>query len=222
MKLYKYIPSKYLDKVLSDGALLFRSLSYFQDFEEQKVRGDQYEGKLKYTGGDKGLRINNETTGKSFDLSASFISSADSENIFIFSLSSEFSKNLAQEFNSEACIEFSNLSQLISKLKSAVKRRKSIKPNRLFHGPVTYYADDEAPIITWAFPDQIAMRKMQMYSHQQEYRFMFSLANALDFEKTTQELKLGPDKTKIRTTPYPEKLIKIGNIRKICEIHKFT
>ncbi|MAE01489.1 MAG: hypothetical protein CMK66_02730 [Pseudoalteromonas sp.] len=62
MKLYKYLPREYLDSVLNDGAFLFRSLSYFQDYEDSEIRGDKFEGINKYNGKD-GLEINNLSTG---------------------------------------------------------------------------------------------------------------------------------------------------------------
>ncbi len=50
MLIYKYLPSKYLNEFLDEGLFLFRSLSYFQDYEDDKVRGDEYEGTLNIQG----------------------------------------------------------------------------------------------------------------------------------------------------------------------------
>lgn len=39
--LFKYFPSHHLNAFVERGELLFRSLSYFRNYEELKVRGDR-------------------------------------------------------------------------------------------------------------------------------------------------------------------------------------
>jgi len=221
MKLYKYLPSQYLDNVIIKGEFLFRSLSYFRDFEDQQVRGDIHEGTLKYAG-DRGLEINNITTGASSKENWIFKSKVDAENIFIFSTSSKLSSELAKEFKSDVCIEFTNVGQIISKLSNAVKRRKSIKPNKLYHGHVNYYSGDNPPGIDWAFPKRISNRKLGYFSQQEEYRFQFSLLDALVFGNTTQEVQMGVESKIYRKMEHPGMTLKIGNIKKWCKVHEFT
>lgn len=219
MKLYKYLPRKYLSSVLNEGAFLFRSLSYFQDYEDELIRGDEYEGILKHEKSD-GIEINNLSTGRTSKEPWKFISKVDSENIFIFCTSMTLSHDLAKEFKSDICIEFLKPANVISKLHSAVSRRKRIKPNKLFHSKVEYYGEEEAPGIRWAFPNEIAMRKLNAFTAQEEYRFMFSLNGALDFGKTSQELKIGENHKSQRDNPYPEHVLKIGNIKINIDTHR--
>jgi len=80
MKLYKYISSKYLDDFINKGIVLFRSLSYFKDYEDKQIRGDNLEGTLKYEPSD-GLVINNLTTGKTFKHKGSFESTTKNNDI---------------------------------------------------------------------------------------------------------------------------------------------
>jgi len=221
VKLYKYLPSKYLDNVTMKGEFLFRSLSYFRDFEDEQVRGDVYEGAQKYTG-DGGLEINNVTTGISSKENWIFKSKVDTDNIFIFSTSSKLCPELAKEFKSDVCIEFTNAGQIISKLSYAIKRRKSVKPNKLLHGHVNYYKEDSPPGIDWAFPDKISNSKLDYFSQQEEYRFQFSLLDALAFGNTTQEIQMGIEPKRHRKNEYPELTLKIGNIKKWCKVHEFT
>ncbi len=200
---------------------MFRSLSYYQDYEDELIRGDQYEGTLKYTGSN-GLKINNLTTGGSFKAPWSFVSQVDVENVFVFCVSNKLCPDLAREFKSDVCIEIVNPSNVISKLHGAVRLRKKIKPNKLFHGKVDYYRAEDAPGKKWAFPNEIAMRKLKIFSEQSEYRFSFSLNGALDFGKVSQEIRIGEKVKKHRLHPYPEHVLKIGDIRKWCKIHEFT
>lgn len=123
LKLYKYLPSKHIDSVLIEGAILFRSLSYFQDYEDDLFRGDKYDGILKYTGSN-GLEINNLTTGESFNAPWRLESKVDAENIFVFCTSNKLSPDLAKEFNADVCIEILRPDLFTSKLHSAVSRRK--------------------------------------------------------------------------------------------------
>lgn len=220
MKLYKYLPSQYLDNVLK-GEFLFRSLSYFCDFEDEQIRGDVFEGTQKYTG-DGGLDIHNVETGISSKEKWIFKSKVDAENIFIFSTSSKLCPDLAKQFNSDVCIEFTNAGQIISKLSNAVKRRKSIKPNKLHHGHVKYYKEDNVPGTDWAFPIRISNSKLDYFSQQEEYRFQFSLLGALAFGNTTQEIQMGTDSIQYPKTEHHEMTLKIGNIKKWCDVHEFT
>ena len=221
MKLYKYLPRKYLDLFLKEGAFLFRSLSYFRDYEDNQVRGDKYEGVLKHSK-EEGLEINNLSSGITSKSKVSFESAVDAENIFIFCTSLKLCPELAAEFKSDICVEIMRPEKIASGLHSAIARRKKVNPNRLFHGEVKYYKEDEAPGITWAFPDRISMRKLCYFQGQEEYRYMFSLNGALGFNETEQKLRVRDLEQNERNSPYSEHKLKIGNISKWCTVHEFT
>lgn len=204
-----------------EGVFLFRALSYFQDYEDDLVRGDKYEGVLKHSRSE-GIRINNLTTGQSFNAPWYFESKVDAENVFVFCASKKLCWDLGKEFKSDVCVELTNLEQIIIKLQSAVRKNKKIKPNKLFHQGVEYYSEEDAPGIKWAFPEEIAMRKLSDFADQEEYRFAFSLNGALEFSRTSQELRIGKKLKVQRSAPYPEFVLKIGNIAKWCKIHELT
>lgn len=221
VKIYKYLPREYLNSVLNDGAFLFRSLSYFQDYEDSEIRGDQFEGINKYNRKD-GLEINNLTTGSKVKENWTFKSMVDAENIFIFSTSTKLSAELAKEFKSDVCIEFTDMGKIINGIRKAVERRKSIKPNKLMVCDINYYHESDSPGINWAFPEKITFRKLECFARQNEYRFAFSKLNALKFGNTKQEIEMATTNKVERVHPYPEYLLKIGNIRKYCVVHEFT
>lgn len=93
--LYKYIPTKYVDEFVKNGAILFRSLSYFRDYEDAQVRGDEFEGTKLYSP-PQGLEITNVTTQEKSVLAQSFESTANEDDIFVFCLSNVFSAGLAK------------------------------------------------------------------------------------------------------------------------------
>ena len=221
LKLYKYLPSQFLNTLVLEGKFLFRTLSYFQDFEDSEVRGDTYEGIHKYAKV-KGIEINNISRGEDSKEQWTFKSKVRSEEIFIFSTSTVKSRMLAEEFGSDVCVEFTNFGEVLRRLNMAVRLRKKIKPNKLFSGSVRYYSESEAPGIDWAFPERIASRKLEQFSRQQEHRLMYSLNNALEYGHTTQELEISPSSGLRAESVHKEMILKVGNISKWCKIHEFA
>ena len=102
--LFKYLPSKYLEAFVNRGELLFRSLSYFRNYEELQVRGDRQEGKRLFNP-TQGLEITKAETGEKLLLPWSFEASVKERDIYVFCLSLNRTLELAKEFNTDACIE---------------------------------------------------------------------------------------------------------------------
>ena len=73
--LYKYYSDRKWAEAFLDGELLFRSLSYFRDYEDKKVRGDQNEGTAIFRP-EGGLIVHNQTQGKTFTLPRHAVESA--------------------------------------------------------------------------------------------------------------------------------------------------
>ena len=67
-RLYKYFSDRKWANAFLDGEILFRSLSYFRDYEDKNVRGDEKEGTAVYRP-KEGLVITNHTQGTTFTLS---------------------------------------------------------------------------------------------------------------------------------------------------------
>lgn len=206
--------------MLHDGAVLFRTLSYFRDYEDAQVRGDEFEGTRLYRS-TKGLEGTLASTQERIVLPQSFESSAQEDDIFIFCLSTILSEKLATQFNSNFCVEIRNPAMFISKIRDALSRRPSIKNKTLVHANVKYYEPDEPPIVDWALPERIAMSKLEPFRPQQEYRIAFSVNDAFQVGNTRQRLVApGALRTK-EVTAYPEHRFKLGSISKICRVHRF-
>ncbi len=65
--LYKYFSERKWAEAFINGEVLFRSLSYFRDYEDNNVREDQNEGTSIFRP-EGGLIINNLTQGTTFTL----------------------------------------------------------------------------------------------------------------------------------------------------------
>lgn len=82
--LYKYFTERKWAEAFLDGAVLFRSLAYFHDYEDQNVRSDRNEGTAIYRPQD-GLVIHNQTQEKTFRWADSaFEATANQEEILAY------------------------------------------------------------------------------------------------------------------------------------------
>ena len=218
--LFKYLPSEYVYSFINEGKILFRSLSYFQNYEDN-ARGDEFEGTRRHRPKD-GLTITLSDTEEKIVLPHTLEASVNNtDDIFVFCLSEIYSENLALKFNANAYIEILNPGRFIGGIRQALQRRPSIKNKTPIHGKVKYYTLDEDVITDWALPEKIAMSKLIHYSPQNEYRIAYSLNNA--FEVGNTQLRLGEfkDENLQVSKIYPEQPLKIGCIDRICKVHYF-
>ncbi len=217
--LFKYLPAQYLDAFMGRGELLFRSLSYFRNYEELEVRGDQHEGRRLYSP-PQGLEINNLTTGEKIRLPGAFESSVQDREIFVFCLSQERSAELARDFNTDVCVEIHNPTALLAKVRSALMLRKWIKNARLLHGAVTYYSPEEAPFAEWAVPERMVLQKTTRFTQQHEYRLAFARGDALNLNNVATQITATPGAIQPTLAGHPEHFLRLGNIAKLCTVHR--
>lgn len=219
--IYKYIPAQYVVNFLR-GEILFRSLSYFRDLEDEqkKVRGDKYEGTWLHHK-PEGLDLTLNNAPQPTNLQGSFESRAKSDDIFVFCLSTVLSADLACDFGTTICIEIRNPALLIGGVRSALQRRPSVKNKTLLHDPVRYYHAGENVGVEWALPDHITMSKTEDYGWQQEYRLAFAINNAFAVGATEQAFVFPNGVWERPPSSYPEKLLKVGDLRRCCTVWQF-
>jgi hypothetical protein len=210
--LYKYFSErKYADAFL-DGQMLFRSLAYFRD-NEDNVRGDEYEGTSKLLP-EGGLVVHNQTQGTTFTLPMAFESSVKAHEIFVYCVSQTLSAYIAKEFNAVSCVEITKIAMLCARIQAALPSTATFRARR-----VDYYPQTQSGNPRWALPDDIATSKLDHWASQDEYRFIFSLTDALAFE--TVELRLIDRKN--RPAPKPEEhlshLLTVRSLWDICILH---
>jgi len=199
-----------------NGKLLFRSLSYFRECEDA-ARGDQFEGTSKFRPSG-GLLGTNHTQRKRFTLADhSLESSVNAGEIFVFCTSRTFDACLWREFNAVTCVEITRIAALCSRIQAALPHDAVFTAKR-----VQYYPETEAGSTRWALPDVIATSKLERWEKQDEYRFMFSLTDALSFEKV--QVRLVHDSYK--RTPNRQKheayLLDVGSLHDICRFRELS
>ena len=195
--------------------MLFRSLSYFRDYEDESVRKDKNEGTSVYRPSE-GLFITNQTKGTTFTLPGyAFESAANPEEVFVFCASRSLNDELRARFEAVACVEISKVRTFCERIKRALPANASFRAGR-----VDYYDDGEGPGARWALPDQIAMSKFKSYEWQREFRLLFCLTDALTFEKGATRLVKGEVKAQIAEhRQYP---VNAGSLQDICRVHEFV
>jgi hypothetical protein len=216
--LFKFLPSKYLEPLVGRGELLFRSLSYFRNYEELQVRGDRHEGKRLFSPS-PGLEVTKTETGEKLLLPWSFEASVKDREIFVFCMTLRRTKELADEFKTDACVEILDPVALISKIRSALVLRRWVKHARLLHGAVDYYSPAEPPLAEWAVPERMVMRKTTDYTHQSEYRFAFGRGDALKVNNVETQITATPGQSTPTLEGHPEHVLKVGSLERICRVH---
>ena len=218
--LYRYFSERRWADEFLDGKMRFRSLAYFRDYEneseDEKVRKDDKEGNLVF-GAPEGLLIINQTQGTSGVHPGFRMESRTKQTeIFVLCASTYFSKELRDRFGAVVCVEILKIAAFCRRIQQALPQNATI-----FAGKVIYYDPSQGPEERWALPDLIARSKFKSYVWQREYRFLFSLTDALAFENATYQLVRG----NLREAPKPEEHldfpVQTKSLRDICRIREF-
>jgi len=210
--LYKYFSELKYAEAFLDGEMLFRSLAYFRDSEDA-VRGDEYEGTSKFLP-DGGLVVNNRTQGTTFTLPMAFESSVKAHEIFVYCVSQALRPDIAKEFNAVACVEITKIAMLCGRIRETLPATAAFRAR-----PVDYYPQTQGGTPRWALPDQIATSKLDRWVSQDEYRFVFSLTDALGFEKVETRLIDRKSRPISKPEEHACRLLKLRSLRDICILH---
>jgi len=229
MHRYKYISEPFANNLLN-GELLFRSLSYFINYERTDPRSDPMDGTKMYRP-KEGLVINTvqPARGSFIYYGGSMVASIKRpDEIFVMCLSNSLSNNLALKFNVKGCVEILSAHRFEQLATNAIK---TSFPGAVCLGRnVKYYALSEEMGIDWSSPEHVLFRKRsEYYSSEREFRLAFGTKDALAFEPSAANMELKfyhpnhpePESPAPMLGPFSQHIIKIGDIRKICRVHAF-
>jgi hypothetical protein len=213
--LYKYFTDRKWADAFLDGGVFFRSLAYFRDYEDDGVRKDKNEGTAIFRP-DNGLEINNLTQGTKFTLPGyAFESSANQEEIFVFCTSRLLNDEMLTRFKSSTCVEILKIQSFCTRIRNALPETAKLRSGR-----VEYYEENQGGSPRWALPDMIALSKLKSYEWQNEYRFIFCLSNALDFEKGSLRLVKGQTREVPIPSEHHDYPVRTRSLRDICRLHE--
>lgn len=220
--LFKYFSELKYAESFRDGELLFRSLSYFRDHEDNNVRSDKNEG-TSVIRPSAGLIVNNLTQEKILTLKDfSFVSSVKQHEIFVFCMSRSFELRIFKEFSAVACVKIVDPPAFCARVEDVLPIRANFPAPqgraRLGHR-VEYYDETEAGSPRWAVPDKIATSKLKTYAWQDEFRLIFSTTDAFRFENVTTRLVHDDHLDNPMPAEHHSQLLKVKSLRDITSLH---
>ena len=153
MPLFKYLAEEGFARALIEkGQIFLRPLIYFRAFEDEFVRGDPDDGKLRYEP-EAGLTLNKQD-GEVVKLPAGwrFRASVRAEDIFVYCLSTELSADLAAKFECPFCVEIDDPIKLLGRVIAHVRLRSKLDRNHVYGDAIDYRKLEAEPGADWALP----------------------------------------------------------------------
>jgi hypothetical protein len=226
VRLYKYFSEQKWADAFLDGSILFRSLSYFRDLEDENVREDDKEG-VSIFRPDGGLVIHNKTQGTILTLADHGMETVvKQDEIFVFCASRSLTDELREKFDAVACVQISNIGAFCDRVTAGLPLNAKFpgSPGRQRIGrQVQYYRESGDCNPRWALPDVIATSKRDTYAWQDEFRLVFSLTDALDFEKIAGRIvPPGNPRDPRNAAEHHTYRVTTPSLRDICQLHEFT
>jgi len=193
IRLYKYFSEKEMGRDVPRRINPVSLTFLLSRFRRQNIREDDKEG-VSIFRPEGGLVMHNKTQGTTTTLPGHGLETVvKRDEIFVFCASTSPRDELRQSFNAVACVEISDVDAFCTRVRGALPW------NAKFPGPpgherigklVEYYCEGGDCNPRWALPDVIATSKRETYAWQDEFRLVFSLSDALDFEKIVGRIVL--------------------------------
>ena len=215
-RLYKYLPSKYLELVLGRGALLFRSLSYFRRIEPSG-RNDLLEG-LHLDEPDHDTTL---TTSRGISIVGRHrvLTSVNQDRLLIFCMSETLRPDLFAEFEADTCIEIVDTDAFLTRCNRAVDRQSRFSDPGLMHQQVEYYSPSNEVRGDITDPRMIPFFKHVSYARQSEYRLAVALQRGLVITKRIANELFTWDEDLASAAP-TERTLYVGPLRDITVVHR--
>ena len=219
MSLYKYLVEEAHAHALVDkGQIFMRPLSYFRAYEDELVRGDPNDGKLRYE--PVGGLVLTKASGEVVEMPSGwrFRASVRADDIFVYCLSSELSSEIAAKFRCPFCVEIRDPIKLLSRISMHVRLRSKLDPKGVYSREVDYRNLAEAPGADWALPERVAFIKPEAWAWQREHRIVVGRKGAFAVENVECSLGTEPGVVGVLSAPDPL-ILHIGELSKITEMH---
>ncbi len=217
-RFFKYLPQQFVAELVDRGGILFRSLSHFRQLED-KGKGDLLEG-LHMDRPDTPVTITT-LDGRQWSGQAAMLNRINDDRTLVFCLSTRFDPALFDEFSADACVEIANPAAFIDRATRTVARQRRFASSGLLHGHVAYYAPNRALAANVRDVHVIPFVKHESYTHQSEYRLIVALDRGLRLKTQIVNELFTWDKELASSKP-TERLVRIGSIRDVSQIHLRT
>jgi len=221
VSIYKYLTEEaYALALIETGQMLLSTLAYFREYEDNLVRSDPDDGKLRYQPA-AGLTLT-KSNGEVVELPGwRFRASVRAEDIFVYCMSCGKSEEMAAKFESPFCVEIKNPAGFVGRVRSGVRLRSRLDRKHLYHGSVDYRSMEAAPGADWALPEKVAFIKPEGWSWQDEYRIVVGKKGAFNVENVECALETGDGDNVAATGERNPLILKVGDLSRIAELHRF-
>ena len=143
----------------------------------------------------------------------------EEDEIFVYCMSTDVSKEIGRRFGVSVAVEITKPHEFLARVRSALAMRRRLRARQLVHQEVHYYEQHDPPIVDWALPERIAMRKPASFAWQKEYRLAVPAGNAFAVENVHVKLvSLGAPRPQ-RALAHPTLRLKLGRLKNICRVH---
>jgi hypothetical protein len=210
---------EYARKLVEEGEVLFRALSYFRDYEDNGVRADPYEGTLTHRPED-GLKIQLVKDGQTVALPHTFEARAREDDILVYCLSTQLSHHIARRFDAKVAVLVKDRGTFLARVRRALTHVPGANPKQLVHGAVKYVDKHDPPGVAWALPERIALRKPVTYRWQSEYRIAAPIGDAFAVENVRLSLTAPGGDLPAKATGHPQHMLRLGSLKSICELQR--
>ncbi|HEY0113061.1 MAG TPA: hypothetical protein VGB59_07885 [Allosphingosinicella sp.] len=222
MPLYKYLAEEEYARALIDkGQVFARPLSYFRAFEDELVRGDPHDGKLRYEP-EEGLLLT-KGTGEVIAMPAGwrFRASVRAEDIFVYCLSTELSDTIAEKFECSWCVEITEPHRLLGRIARHVRLRSQFDRRGIYSQGVEYRKLTVAPGVDWALPERVAFIKPEGWAWQKEHRIVFGRKGAFAVENVELGLETEGLATASADANRDPLILSVGGLSRLTALHRF-
>jgi len=222
MPLYKYLAKEVYARALIDkGQIFARPLSYFRAYEDERVRGDPDDGKLRYEP-KEGLVLTMEN-GEVVEMPSGwrFRASVRADDIYAYCLSTQLSPEIAAGFDCPFCVEIKEPTRLLGRISIHVRLRSKLDRNGVYSGEIDYRNLTAAPGVDWALPERVAFIKPEGWAWQKEHRIVFGRKGAFAVEGVECALETDTGEVASATAAHDPLILHVGDLSKITELHSF-
>ena len=211
---------EYAQSLVEEGVVLFRSLSYFRDYEDVGVRADPYEGTLAHRP-DDGLKLQLVKDRQTIELPHTFEARTKEDEILVCCLSTQLSSYIARRFQAKVAVLIKDRGTFVARIRRALKDLPQTQPTQLVHGNVKYVGRHSPPGIDWALPERIALRKPDSFQWQSEYRIAVPIGDAFAVQNVELSLVTPEGNRQVKRENHPHLSIRLGSLRSICSVQRF-
>lgn len=217
--IYKYVTEeRFALALIERGQVFMQTLATFQGYEDEGVRRDPDDGRLRFQP-DDGLHINIE--GREPEVWANWRAtfSVNSADMFVYCLSTVRSEELAERFDSRFCVEFLNPISLISRIRSMIRLRSAMD-RAIFFKEVEYRAQQTTPGVRWALPEQVAFVKPEGWAWQNEFRVVAGKKGVFAVHNLDMQLETGPQPLAPPVDSEPL-VLTVGSMARVANLIRF-